>query len=446
MSISFSVRLALSFLGFGRTSGPSNARKSLRGAVAGIAVCLIPLVVVMVVSDGMIEGITGRLVNLSSSHIRLIDYSGTNGFNDDVHSAISLAQEVPSWADKGLIATAYCERQGIALAVSSQGRMGATVRGIERDFLSSPSVTKLLTIHQGTLALDGENTAILGHKIASDLGLSVGQNFKLLTLRSNLQGKSIPRFTTFTVSAIVSSGYQELDALWIFIPLETAGRVLPSVSSQTFINVSVSNPFGHIDPLRNQILRNSPEGIVAYTWKELNRSQFHAFETTRRLLLFIMFLILFIAAVNISSALVMLVMERRKEIAILKSLGAHPSWITFAFVLCGFFTAFTGICIGMPIAIALSVNINTIFATIEKFLNSGTAFFHALKGGSYRLLDGEGVHLLDPAYYLEYIPVVINFRELWFVASATLFLSVAVSLFPSFKAGKEKPLDTLRKY
>jgi len=268
-----------------------------------------------------------------------------------------------------------------------------------------------------------------------------------LTMRRTPGGNSVPRFTPFTVSGIVSSGYQELDALWVFIPFETGVDILPGESSSTFLSITTDAPFGPIGAARDALLASLPDGFDAYTWKELNRSQFHSFTTTRTLLVFIMFLILFVAAVNISSALVMLVMERRREIAILKSVGADPSCITYAFLLSGFFTGFGGILIGMPIGLLLAVNINGVFSLLERVINAAVAVGQSLivfvTGRA--VADAGTVHLLDPAYYLETIPVTVSLAQLFQVAAGALLLSVVVSIVPSVRAGREKPLDTLRK-
>jgi len=185
-----------------------------------------------------------------------------------------------------------------------------------------------------------------------------------------------------------------------------------------------------------------PDGFRVYTWKDMNRSQFHAFTTTRTLLIFIMFLILFVASVNISSALVMLVMERRKEIAIIKSVGGAPSTVSFAFLLAGFFTGFCGILGGIPVGILGAIHVNEILVLLERGINLANRFFRSLAGESQPL----PVHLLDPAFYLENIPVTIRFPELFMVAAGTLVLAVFVSLLPAIRAGREKPLDTLRKF
>ena len=152
------------------------------------------------------------------------------------------------------------------------------------------------------------------------------------------------------------------------------------------------------------------------------------------MLVFVMMLIVLVATVNISSAIVMLVMERQKEIAILKSIGAKPRGITFAFLLAALACGAGGLVFGLPIGIILTVFSNQIVHGLEWRVN----VFSAMGGG------GE-IHLMDPAYYLAEIPVEIPAAQIILIAVSVLILSVLVSYIPSRKAGREKPLDILRK-
>lgn len=445
MTVRSSILLALRFLGIGARRSASNARRSLFGAIAGIGISLVPLVIVLVVSDGMIEGITARMVELSTAHLRVVDFSGIAGVSGDCGAMEALAAEIPGLVPGGAILGSTAERQGLGIAIGKKGRSGATVRAVQPEFFSdNPAATALLEVSSGKAVFEGESEAIIGKKLAADIGVSVGDTFRVLTTRNGPGGTMIPRFSSFRVQAIVSSGYQELDALWVFIPFRAGCRILDPALSDTFVSVRTADPFGRIDPVRNALSRSLPDGLSVFTWKEMNRSQYQSFNTTRILLLFIMALILLVASVNVSSALVMLVMERRREIAILKSCGASPEGVTTAFLLAGFLTGLGGIACGFPVGIFCSIHINGLFSLIERALNACRNFLYALSGGAGA--QGGTVRLLDPAYYLETIPVHLRPAELCLIAAGTLVLSVLVSILPAVRAGREKPLDTLRKY
>jgi len=443
MRMGVSVLFALRLMGIGSRLSLSNARKSLIGAVAGIGISLVPLIAVLVVADGMIEGISGRIIELSSGHLRVADYSGLSDASGDAGALESLRAELPRYSAS--IADAAAERQGLGIAIGPKGRSGSTIRAVSDAFFSrSFGSDGFLRMVAGTGGAPEQGEAVIGEKLAETVGLAPGDRIRLLTIHRSPSGKETPKFASRTVRSVVSSGYQELDALWVFVPFASDSSILDPDTAHSFISVYTDDPYGDLSGVRDELLGSLPDGFDCYTWKELNRSQLQSFNTTRILLLFIMFLILCIASVNVSSALVMTVMERRKEIAILKSIGAHPSDIAFAFVLAGFFTGLGGVVAGLPLGILCALNINEIFSFLEQVLNGISGFAYAL-GSSSSSAPPAAVKLLDPAYYIQGIPVRLDAAELYLVAAGTLLLSSLVSIFPALRAGSEKPLDTLRK-
>lgn len=442
------VKFALRFLGVGAKSH-STARLSLLGAAFGIGISIVPLVVTLVVSDGMVQGISQRTVELGTGQVQVV--------NPQPHSAskceneLALKEMLCNEMTDPYFCNAWVQREGQGLLVGKQGRSGGVIRSIEDGFFTENEKAKdLITIVDGVPTLSTPNSIVLGKKIAEKLSLNVGDFCRLITLRENSEGKKVPKVSVFNVEAIISSGYQELDALWIFIPLSTGIEILSSYSSIDSVIVSTQNPFdtfrfgSFLDELETKmfLMDNLPKTFRIYTWKDLNRGLFYSFSTTKNLILFIVFLITLVASINISHALVMLVMEKRSEIAILKATGASPTFITLCFLTAGFFTSFLGLVIALPLGLLISIHINSILKTFENILNSFlyySAFFLG-RNGEYSQM-----RLLDPAYYLEEIPVTLQFDELYFIAFLTLALSFVVSLVPAIKAGREKPLSIMRK-
>lgn len=442
MKISASILYALKLMGFTSKKSVSNAQKSLYGAIFGIGLSLVPLVTVMTVTDGMIDGISERIIELSSSHVRVVDYSEFVDEEDYPVEIENLSQLIQESSFKTKIVDTWPERQGIGIAVGSLGRSGASIRAVGSNFFSNPKAVKLFSETQGNLNFDAKNDAIIGKSIADYLGLKLGDRFRILTMRRQSSGSTVPKFTTFSVKAIVSSGYQELDALWIFIPFETGCSIMDYSSSKTFISIQTDNAFAPLDSFKTELNRFLPLNFYAHTWKDLNRSQFQSFNTTRILLIFIMFLIVFIAAINVSSALIMMVMEKRQEIAILKSMGASPSGIAFSFIFSGFLTGLGGLLVGVPLGIFISVNINKVFAGLEHLLSFVQYFLYTIGVRKYF----SEFSLLDPEYYLQIIPVHLKWEQLLMVSGSVLILSVLVSVLPAWRAGQEKPLNIMRKF
>jgi lipoprotein-releasing system permease protein len=441
MTVRSSFLLALRLL-FPRTEKTSSARRSLRGAVFCIGISLVPLVVVMTVSNGMIQGITERIIGLSSSHIEAILYSGV----EEASSAASLDSFSRQLQREKGVVRAYAELQGLGLATGKKSRTGALIRAVDRDiFQKNPAYRALFTVISGSADISSApDCAVLGEKIAENLGIRTGDSFRIITTRVLPSGTVIPRISVFKVAGIVSCGYQELDALWIFIPLERGFDIFSPESSSASIKLETNTPFSS-DLLRLQSNIQVQAGTRArvYRWNELNTDEYENFASTKMMLMFIMLLIVFVAVVNIFSALVMLAMERRREIAILKSIGGSRQGITLSFLITGFAAGFGGIITGLPLGLVVAVNINKIILFVEKTVNFTAKIMYLLEDTTGQ--EFIKIHILDPAYYLQVIPVYIPFRELFIAGAGTLLLSLAASAIPAVRAGNEKPLETLRK-
>lgn len=434
---------------FPKSGKKTNAKRSLTGACICIALSLIPLVMVITVSNGMIEGMTKRMIGLSSSHLCCIFHPD----NETVQTAESLMAAGESLAETDGVLNFYPELQSVGLAAGENYRTGAQIRAVRNDiFSANPSFSSLFELVESErdisktedLMLEDEKTAVIGKKLAELLNVHAGQEIRLITTRHLPKGKVIPKITKFKVSAVISSGYQELDALWFFISLKTGYSILPLKSSQIMVSLDVENPFSYeLDKIAAEIEKKVPNWTRVYKWNELNASQYENFSSTRMLLTFIMFLIVLVASVNISSALVMLVMERRKEIAILKSVGASSGGITLSFLFVGLWTGCLGVLAGMPLGLLCAVNFNTIILWIEKFLTLCKKLIFMLNGAEAGNIAD--FHLLDPAFYLQNIPVSVPLAELVTICLGTLVLSLAAGMIPAIKAGKEKPIETLQK-
>ena len=427
MKLSYAFTFAKSLI-FPKAEKKSVARKSLFGAMLCIGLSIVPLVVVISVTNAMIEGMTERIIGLSSSHIQAFVAANISKVKS-AQSFIEYAEECT--AVRG-VKNFYPQVEISALAAGKNGRTGIELRALQKDiFNRNQSFKNLFEVCEGDLT---DFTAVIGKKLSEDMNLHPGDTIRIITTRS-VGEKIVPKLTSFKVSAVISSGYQELDQFWVFIPLEAAYEKLAMDSATYNVMIETENAFSP-DLVRIQLQLSDNFGRYAnvYRWDQIHSSEFENFSSTKVMLVFVMMLIVLVACVNISSAIVMLVMERQKEIAILKSIGAKPAGITLAFLLASLACGAGGIIIGLPLGILLTIFSNQIVNGLERLVN----FFSALGGGG-------PVHLMDPAYYLAEIPVRIPVNQIILIVVSVLFLSLVVSYIPSKKAGKEKPLDILRK-
>ena len=370
MTFGASLMFAKSLI-FPKAEKKSSARRSLWGALLCIGLSIIPLVVVLSVTNGMISGMTQRIIGLSSNNLQAY-VSPKLPESQQAATYIEYAQQYKTIDG---VLNVYPEIGITALATGKKMRTGAQLRAVEPDiFIKNHSFQELFTIIEGELDsfiqadASGKN-AVIGQKMAELLDLHAGDTFRIVTIKTT-NGKQTPRLTSFTVSAIVSSGYQELDALWVFVPLESVYQFI-SLSNASY-TVMIETPDAYSpDLVRIQKDLKSTYGKYAnfYRWDQVHEAEFENFSSTKVMLVFVMILIVLVASINISSAIVMLVMERRKEIAILKSLGATPSGITFSFILTGISCALGGLAIGLPLGLLAAVNANSIVNFIEKIVN-----------------------------------------------------------------------------
>lgn len=437
MNLRYSLKFAKSLI-FPKAEKKSIARKSLFGAVLCIGLSIVPLVVVTSVTNGMIDGMTERIIGLSSSHIQA--YVAPNISKVKTVEAFT-KYTAEATGVRGVVA-AYPEVEISALAAGKNGRSGIEIRAIEPDiFVRNKSFAKLFEVCEGELgdfvSAEGEKLSIIGQKLSKDMDLHAGDTIRIITTRSVGENNEriVPKLTSFKIAAVVSSGYQELDQFWVFIPLEAAYSSLSMESANYNIMIETQDAFSpELVAIQKRLADNFGRYANVYRWDQIHTAEFENFSSTKVMLVFVMMLIVLVATVNISSAIVMLVMERQKEIAILKSIGAKPRGITFAFLLAALSCGAGGLIIGLPVGILLTLFSNQLVHGLERLVN----WFSTMGGG------GE-VHLMDPAYYLSEIPVEIPVNQVILIAVAVLLLSVLVSYLPARKAGREKPLDILRK-
>jgi lipoprotein-releasing system permease protein len=416
-----SLYIALRFL-WGRAG---EGGRYLRGAAAGIALSLIPIMVTLVVADGMIRGITDRYLELGTGHVQVYDYM-------EYYDIPVLAEEIGGMKHLG-IRGAWSERQGLGIILGNSGRTGVTIRAVDQNFWEDPGSRAFLQVVSGSAVLGSDREVLLGQGLAETLRAEPGKTVRIMTVRTDPDGAYIPRVTLFTVKGIISSGYRELDSLWCIMNYSAGEELLSPLLYHSFIMVKVDDPYTQPDNTAAALVGEFGPGFGIYTWKQLNQSLYRSFESTKQILLFIMALLVIVAAVNVSSATSMLALERQREIAVLKTGGAGPGQTTAVFLWGSLLTGLIGAVSGLSLGLLLGRFINPLIRRLESILS----FFSSPWGGE--------VKLLDPDYYLQEIPIIIDWKAVLFIGIFTIFCSCAASVLPARRAGKLRPLEILRK-
>ena len=406
------------------------ARRALLGAIASVAVSIIPLITVMQVADGMISGITSRYVELGTYHAQLHLYSARN-----LDSLRDSLMTIPG------VRGAWVETQTVGIVFVEGKREGSAIRGVEPGFIKDEGTTKYLKLEAGTLDMVRPNDALVGSAIAAKLELSQGDTLNLVTIRRNQAGEPLPWITILRVAGIVSAGYRELDSQWVFIRNDTARRLFQAETSRSFIGIKMENTYGGQDASTELITSHTQAGQTLYSWKVLERNLFESLSSTRTMLLLIMAVTVIVAAINVSSALMTLVLERHQEIAVLKGLGAEPGDLAIIFSLGGATLGAVGSILGAIGGLWASVRINEALHLIEVALNMVSSWINRTRG-----ISSEYLRILDPGYYLESIPVDVAFSEIAMVVGLTIVVSFLAALIPARKAAKMSPLELFRRH
>jgi lipoprotein-releasing system permease protein len=395
----------------------------LRGAAAGIAVSLIPIIVTLIVADGMIRGITDRYLELGTGHIQVFDFNDYESIEDTKKEVNEVSGIRGIWA----------EQRGMGVLAGKKGKTGVSVRAIETSFWDDPATIALLKIIDGESKPQSDRDIVLGEALAKNINVKTGDTARLMTITQTEGGKMSPKTAPFTVTGVISCGYNELDALWCVVSLEGAKRVFSQKPSTSYV-IKINDPYKNVDNIAWEMNLKLSTNYSIYTWQDLLRSQYSSYQTTRQLLLFIMALIVIVAAVNVSSATSMLVIERQKDIAILKISGSSIKDITDIFLWGSFLTGFIGGFIGISLGLLIGGNINFLVRFLEKSLTFISGIFH-----------GGEVKILDPGFYLETIPIVIDWGAVFIIWLFAILCSVLASWIPARRAGKLKPMELLRK-
>ncbi|HRY73914.1 MAG TPA: FtsX-like permease family protein [Spirochaetia bacterium] len=414
----------------------------LKGAVFGVALALVPLVVVLVVADGMIEGITARYMETATYHLQASPLVR--------RPPAALEEDAAALAKAPGLVAAYAEIQGPAVMLGPDSRTaGALLRAVEPRFLEDPGAQRYLRNVSGELRLDKGNEILLGEALARSLGAAPGDIVSVVTAREGGgEGGALfsPKVTPFRVRGVLSTGYRELDSLWALLPLRSGARIMSPATSRSFVGVKAEKPFGPLETERRAVKEalldgRGGEAWSVSTWAEAERNLFKSFATTRALLLLVMALAVAVAAVNVGSALVMLVLERRRDLAILKSAGASPGQLGLIFILAGLATGGAGSLLGIGLGSLLAWRVNDLISGFEGLANLAARALAALQG---RPFSGE-LRLLDPAYYLERVPVRLDPGELLLVLLSSLLLCLLASILPARRAARLPPLEIFRK-
>jgi lipoprotein-releasing system permease protein len=385
----------------------------------GITLAVAVLIIVMSVMNGFRAELMGRILGFNG-HI----YVGGPLLNDAGRDlVIGRLRAVPGVAS----VTPMVEAQGLALGPGGQAT-GAIVRGIAPDDLRR---IKLIAdnIKQGSMTGFGAgeyggDRILIGDRLAATLGVQVGDPVSLIspTGETTAFGAS-PRRKTYTVGGVFSVGMSEYDQVFIYMPLQQAQLFFGRDQSVDVVEMMLNNP-DRIDEIKPAIAAVAGPGALVTDWRSKNQSFFNALQVERNTMRLILLLIVAIAAANIISGLVMLVKNKGRDIAILRTMGAGRGAIMRIFFMSG---AAVGV-LGTLAGLLLGVLFCAFIAPIQRFVEwiSGVSVFNA------------------DVYFLAHIPAKLDWGEVGMIAFWAMAMSFLATLPPAWRASRLDPVEALR--
>jgi lipoprotein-releasing system permease protein len=305
---------------------------------------------------------------------------------------------------------------------------GAVVRGVDPADLRK---TRLIAdnIKQGSLdqfgmGEEGGDLIAIGDRLASWAGVRVGDPLTIFSPSGNITAfGGMPRKKTYTVGAIFSVGMAQYDQAFIYMPLAQAQPLFGMGSDLSIVEIKLANP-DKLDDYLPAIRKAAGPGNTVTDWRDKESSFWGALQIERNVMRIILMLIILVAALNIISVLVMLVKNKGRDIAILRTMGASQGAVMRVFFMAG---AGLGV-IATPVGVGVGILFCAYIEPIQKFVD---ATFHTT--------------VFNPdVYFLTTLPAKIDWIEVLIVTIFTLLLSCVITLWPAWRGSKIDPVEALR--
>ena len=385
-------------------------------SLLGVAVGVAALITVLSVMNGFEAELRGRLLSLSAHAI----VSAPNGAPiEDWQTRISQLKGA-----QGLIGAApFLDTDAMIKAQPSMS--GAILRGIDPQLESAVSSYDD-SMREGRLAdlTPGSNRIVLGRMLAYQLQVGVGDIVTVMISGGSSPGTEnfVPRLQDFEVSGVFEVGLQEHDGVLALVNLKDA-EAFRRLDGPTGLRLRFDDVLKAPQLAQLAAARLKP-ALQIRDWTEENQAYFRAIRIEKTMTSLILLLIVVVAAFNIVATLVMVVSDKRTDIAILRTLGLTPRGILAVFMTQGVIIGWVGVAIGVALGLTLALNVDVIVPFLEQNL---------------------GFHIMDPdVYYISGIPSEVHPPDVVRIGVAALVLTLLATLYPSWQASRTQPAEALR--
>jgi lipoprotein-releasing system permease protein len=387
-------------------------------SMAGVAIGVAVLIVVLSVMNGFEHELRARILSLTS-------HATITAFGEGLAGWPALRAE--ALANPRVAAVApFVEGEVLLIADRPGGASSAaTLRGVEPKLEAGVSALhERLTRGSMQALAPGSFGVILGEELASKLGVSAGESVVVAVAKGFVTPAGVvPRLRRFTVAGVFRSGMYEIDATLAIVHMGDAARLLRLGDNVSGLRLAVANPYEAPQAVR-EVASALGGGLYVEDWTQRNANFFRSIELTKRMMFFILLLVVAVAAFNIVSTLVMAVKDKQPDIAILRTIGARPASILAVFTTQGTVIGLLGTLGGVALGVLLSINLETLVHGLERLL---------------------GVGFMDASVYLmSDLPARVEPRDVALIAGTAFVLCCLSTVYPAWRAATTDPARALR--
>jgi len=383
-----------------------------------IVLAVAALVITMSIMNGFRLELTSKILGFNGHAYVVVGAMGPS----ELDTVVRRLRAVPGVIE----AQPVVESQ--ALVQGPQGAAGAVVRGVRpADLAATPIITRNITA--GRLAGfgagdDGGDEVLVGQELARTLGLQPGDPISIISpsAEATVLGQ-MPVRKSYDIAGLFQVGMSEYDRAFIYMPLAQAQLLFGRGQSVDFIEIKLADP-DKAPAMKPALAAAAGPGAVVSDWTEKNKDYFNALNVERNVMRMILMILVAIAAMNIISGLIMLVKNKGRDIAILRTMGAGQGAILRIFFMAGAVIGALGTAVGVLLGVLFCVNIETIQSFVEWV--TGTAVFS------------------PDVYFLAHVPARIDWGEVVLVSLWTLAASFLATLPPAWGASRLDPVEALR--
>ncbi len=397
----------------------SNRKKGFVSFISGVSMvglilAIMSLITVLSVMNGFHEELKNRVLNA-------ISHSYISEKDNTLENWEELSEEINS-KDRILASSPYVEN--FALITTQDASQGISVRGIIMDLEVKTSVL-LDDIKYGEIDLTEDASSVLiGVGLATILSSGIGDSITLIAPSRNSIGLLMPKSKTFTVTGIFNAGLNEYNNNLAFVHLNDAQELFSLDDQVSGIRLKVDNLFEANDITNNVVEELGSDLYYGVDWMQQKRNFIRALNLEKQMIAVVLSLIIAVAAFNIVSMMVMVVTDKKSDIAILRTIGMTPKRIVKIFFYQGLSIGFIGIVVGTALGLLLALNIESVISGIETIL--GFQFFP------------------KDVFYINRFPSVIQLNDVLSVVIGAFVLAVLAAIYPARRAGKVNISEVLR--